>query len=185
MMKAVRTIGIAAAVMILAPVCGAAQSQLPTDTLLKGKTQLGFAVTPEVKLSRMNGEFAALAGCSFGLVMKPSFLFGVAGYGKITDIFTHGYMGYGGIILEYSMDPHRLVHYSIGGLLGAGNAAAAPSPFFVAEPQGRVNVNVAPWFRLGFGGGYRFIGGARCANSSLRGPTASITLMFGSLISNP
>jgi hypothetical protein len=185
MINAARTIGIAAVVMILTPVYAAAQSQQPTDALLKGKTQLGFTVAPEVKLSRMNGEFAALAGCSFGLVMKPSFLIGVAGYGKITDIFTHGYMGYGGIILEYSMDPHRLVHFSIGGLLGAGNAAASPSPFFVAEPQGRVNVNVTPWFRLGFGGGYRFIEGARCANSSLRGPTASITLMFGSLISNP
>jgi hypothetical protein len=185
MMKAIRTVVLTAIVMIWTPIYAAAQSQQPTDTLVKGKTQLGFAVTPEVKLSRMNDEFAALAGCSFGLVMKPNFLIGVAAYGKITDLSSHGYMGYGGILLEYFKNPHRLVHYSIGGLLGAGNAAVSPSPFFVAEPQGRVNVNITPWFRLGFGGGYRFIGGARCANSSLRGPTASITLMFGSLVSNP
>ena len=185
MINAARRIGIATAVIILTATYAAAQSQPPADTLLKGKTQLGFAIAPEVKLSSMNGEFAALAGCSFGLVIKPSFIIGVAGYGKITDIFTDGYMGYGGVVLEYSVNSHRLVHYSIGGLMGAGNAAGSPSPFFVAEPQGRIDVNVTRWFRLGFGGGYRFIAGAQRCNSLFRGPTASILLMFGSLSRNP
>jgi hypothetical protein len=68
---------------------------------------------------------------------------------------------------------------------GAGNAAGSPPPFFVAEPQGRINVNVTGWFRLGFGGGYRFIAGAQSGNASFRGPTAGIILMFGSLSRNP
>jgi hypothetical protein len=184
MINAAGRIGIAAAALILTATYAAAQPQ-PADTLLKGTTQLGFAIAPEVRLSSMNGEFAALAGCSFGLVIKPSFILGVAGYGKITDIFTNGYMGYGGIVLEYAIDSHRLVHYSIGGLMGAGNAAGSPSPFFVAEPHGRITVNVTGWFRLGFGGGYRFIAGAQGGNASFRGPTASIMLMFGSLSRTP
>jgi len=175
-----------AAVMInWAAVCAVAQSQQPTETLLKGKTQLGFAVSPEIKFTKMNGEFAVLAGGSLGLMVKPSFLLGVGGYGKITDIFSNGYMGYGGFILEYFKDPRRMVHYSVGGLLGAGYAQAYPFPFVVAEPQARVSLNVTRWFRLGFGGGYRFVAGARCANPSLRGPTASIMLMLGGLSRNP
>jgi len=181
MINITRRLVIAAFIINWAAVCASAQSQQPTETLLKGKTRLGVAFSPEIKFSKMNGEFAVLAGGSLGLMVKPSFLVGVGAYGKITDIFTNGYMGYGGFVLEYSADPHRLVHYTIGGLLGAGYAQAYPSPFFVGEPQGRVSLNVTRWFRLGFGGGYRLVAGARCANSWLRGPTASVVLTFGSL----
>jgi len=181
MTKVTRSLVMTAVMINCAAVFAIAQPQEPTETLLKGKTQLGFAVSPEMKFSKMNGEFAVLAGMSFGLVVKPNFLIGVAGYGKVTDIFTQGYMGYGGFILEYSKDPHRLVHYSIGGLVGAGYAQAYPFAFFVAEPQARVSLNLTRWFRLGFGGGSRFVAGAECASPWFRGPTANIMLMFGGL----
>jgi hypothetical protein len=50
------------------------------------------------------------------------------------------------------------------------------SSFFVAEPELNVMLNVSQKFRLSFGGGYRFIGGADGLNERLEGFTASAAL---------
>jgi hypothetical protein len=48
--------------------------------------------------------------------------------------------------------------------------------FFVAEPEASVMLNITETFRIGFGGGYRFIGGAGRMGDRLDGFTASATL---------
>jgi hypothetical protein len=50
------------------------------------------------------------------------------------------------------------------------------SSFFVAEPELNLMLNISQKFRLSFGGGYRFIGGADGLNESLDGFTASAAL---------
>jgi len=164
--------------MLLATVLAHAQSQQKTETVIKGKKELGFIVSPEVKFSRINGKFANFVGANIGLVVKPDFFIGVGGYGRPTETSSNQ-MGYGGLVLQYTLRPHRIIHYSIGGLLGAGSAQFCPKTFFVAEPQVTASVNVTEWLRVGFGGGYRFIGNTGWANSLLRGPSANITLGFG------
>ena len=75
----------------------------------------------------------------------------------------------------------------IGGLVGSGWAQKLwfipgwknDHSFFVAEPQATVSVNVASWFRLGFGGGYRFAAQSDRHHANLSGPTANIVLSFG------
>jgi hypothetical protein len=47
--------------------------------------------------------------------------------------------------------------------------------FFVAEPEASVMLNITEKFRIGFGGGYRFIGGAGRIGDRLDGFTASVT----------
>lgn len=164
--------------MLLATALVRAQSPQGTETVIKGKKQLGFIVIPEVKFSRVNGKFANFVGANMGLVVKPDFFIGLGGYGRPTET-SSAQVGYGGLVLQYTLRPHKLIHYSIGGMLGAGSAQLCPKTFFVAEPQVTASVNVTEWFRVGFGGGYRFIGNTGWANSLLRGPSANVTLGFG------
>ena len=48
--------------------------------------------------------------------------------------------------------------------------------FFVAEPEVNLNLNITENLRIGFGGGYRFIGGAGRINDRLDGFTANAAL---------
>jgi hypothetical protein len=50
------------------------------------------------------------------------------------------------------------------------------SSFFIVEPEVDVNVNISETFRLSFGGGYRFIGGAGALSDRLEGFTANVAL---------
>jgi hypothetical protein len=50
----------------------------------------------------------------------------------------------------------------------------------VAEPQANASFTFTNWLRLGVGAGYRLIGGASGLESRFRGPTASVSLQFGS-----
>ena len=48
--------------------------------------------------------------------------------------------------------------------------------FFIAEPEANVVLNVTEMIRIGFGGGYRLIGGAGRINDRLDGWTANVNL---------
>jgi len=59
---------------------------------------------------------------------------------------------------------------------GDGFSFSRSTSFFVAEPGADVILNISETFRLSFGGGYRFIGGAGRLNDRLDGFTASAAL---------
>lgn len=73
---------------------------------------------------------------------------------------------------------------SIPGFPGFPNFPDFPFPifddinesFFVAEPEVNLNLNITEMIRIGFGGGYRFIGGAGHINDRLDGFTANAAL---------
>lgn len=154
----------------------AAAAQQDPKTLVEGKVTKSVLIAfPEVKFSAVDGRFANFVGVRGGILLNDKFLIGVGGYG-LTNVRTLPAMGYGGLVLEYTPIPHEAVTFSVGGLIGGGGANAVS--FFTAEPEARLRVNITRWFRLGFGGGYRFIGGAGCANSILRGPVATLSVEF-------
>ena len=153
-----------------------AETQQDPKTLVDGKvSKSGLIAFPEVKFSTVDGRFANFVGLRGGILLNDKFLIGAGGYG-LTNVRTLPAMGYGGLVLEYSLQPHSLVNFSVGGLVGAGGVTW--ESFFVAEPEARLRLNVTRWFRLGFGGGYRFISGAGCLNSFLRGPVATLSVEF-------
>ncbi len=164
-------------VMLLATAVAAAQSGKETEVLIKEKKPLGFAVAFDTKLSRVNDKFATLVGFQAGLVVKPNFFIGLAGYGRPSGQ-SGEQMAYGGLVLENTFRPHKLFNYSIGGFLGAGSSDLNHKTFFAAEPRVTLFINITSWFRLGFSEGYRFIGNAGWANSRLRGPWTGINLAF-------
>ena len=53
---------------------------------------------------------------------------------------------------------------------------ARETSFFIAEPEVNVILNISETFRLGVGGGYRFIGGAGRLQNRLDGFTANVAL---------
>jgi len=100
-------------------------------------------------------------------------------------------IGYGGIVLEYVVASDRVVHPSVGVLLGTGGVTLEDfsdgdridrSLFFLARPGGSLDLNITPFFRLAVGGGYRLVAGSGLRgvdDADLSGPYAEITFKFG------
>ena len=148
----------------------------PTKTLVENKvTKNALIAFPEIKFSTIDGKFANFVGLRGGILLNDKFLIGAGGYG-LTNVSRLPAVGYGGLVLDYAPYSRDLVHLTVGGLIGGGGIPGIS--FFVAEPEARLRVNITRWFRISFGGGYRFIGGAGCANSALRGPVATFSTEF-------
>ena len=169
---------VVSAILLVAVMPPASAQEKPETEALVSDVDNGYMVAVETKLTTVNDRFANFLGVYGGWVIGHKFLLGVGGYGKTTGIHEIQ-MGYGGLVLEYYVNPHRLVNFSVKGLIGGGSASWGwDDPFFVAEPEGKVILNITDWFRLGAGGGYRFVRGSYC-NDKLSGFTANIQLMFG------
>ncbi len=166
--------------LALAAICSStliAQETRKPEVLLQ-EPHHGFVVGADNKFSKINGEFANFFGVYGGWLINHQFMIGLGGYGKTTDV--HYQMGYGGFVLEYFINPNRLWNLSVKGLLGAGSSSRAwDDPFFVAEPEVKVMLNLTEWMRLGGGVGYRFVAGAPWHDRDLSGVSASVDLKFG------
>jgi hypothetical protein len=214
---------------------GAFAQSSSTQTLTAGGVDQGFLVAPDFKFTEVDGEFANLAGAYGGWLIDKKLLLGGGGY-YLTTGANDLSMAYGGFVVEYFINPSRLVNFSVKGLVGGGNANVSafrgnfprfpdkmpfdidpvlqqlgnrfgsqgrgpgfPSDFrfsnlpgfrfadldpieesfFIAEPEANVILNISERFRLGFGGGYRFIGAAGRLNNRLDGFTANVSLKIG------
>lgn len=176
--SAARTLSALVILVLMTASSAFAQDETKTEALVDDLDN-GYMVALETKLSEVNGRFANFLGVYGGWLIGHKFLLGGGLYGKTTGIH-HMQMGYGGLVLEYYFNPNKLVNFSVKGLIGGGSASWRwDDPFFVAEPEGKVTLNVTEWFRLGVGGGYRFVR-ASYNNDVLSGPTANIQLKFGS-----
>ena len=204
----------------LASTTAHAQTSTSTETLLDGDVDSGFLIAPDFKLTEIGGDFASLGGAYGGWVLDRKLLLGGGVY-TLIDGGDGAEMTYGGGVVEYFVNPTKVVNLSFRGLVGGGNATlggpfrgddldredfdasglgrrpgddfARPfgrfpdgnfeppdrnlsSSFFIAEPEANLNLNITKLLRLGFGGGYRFIGGARNLDDRLGGPFASVAL---------
>jgi hypothetical protein len=163
--------------LLLAPTALAQEESKPE--VLLDNIENGYFFAVENKFSEIGGDFANFVGVYGGWLINHKLLLGAGGYGKTTDVDWFE-MGYGGFVLEYFVNPNRLVNFSAKGLVGGGGASHLwDDSFFVAEPEARMTLNVTEWFRLGFGVGYRWTAGS-CRNSDLSGWTASVAAKFGS-----
>ena len=153
-----------------------AQEESKQEVLVEG-LENGWYVAGSVKFSEVDGRFANFVGPYGGWLINHKFLLGGGGYGLTNQRGLE--MGYGGLVLEYFINPSSLVNVSVKGLIGGGSTSWNwEDPFFVAEPEVKVNLNVTEFFRIGFGGGYRFVSGNR-HDDRLRGPSATVDLKFG------
>ncbi len=176
------------------------------ETLISGDITSGGYGGPVLTYSRILGHDTLFFGGKGGWLVNHHFVLGAAGYGLTTRVpvpagapdigeelqteFT-----YGGVWLEYIFLPDKLVHGSIGTLLGGGgvsysrilrtqrqNREVENDVVLAAEPVISAELNLSPFLRMSLGAGYRFVGSVDLTGlrqEDLSGFTASVMLKFG------
>lgn len=136
------------------------------------------------------GHAVSLGGGGFGLVSRhrvPDPDFGKPG----VDYYAQ--TGYGGFEIEYYNRTHRLVHFTLSAMIGVGGIGISrdiedeevygdDQSYFLSEPSANLELNVASFFRLAAGIGYRLTSGIDNAgfdDGHFSGLTGKLTLKFG------
>jgi hypothetical protein len=172
------------------------------ETLIGSEFHSGGYGGPEVRIGPMLGTSGVFVGGRGGWVINHTFMIGGGGYGLVNDVrvkdITIGgqpaYLGfgYGGMCLEFTGNSEKLIHYTIGVMIGGGGVEYRDSLYnfkdhnwdavFVLEPSLGVEMNVTNFFRLGLGASYRYVSGVNTfglTNKELSDATGTITLKFG------
>ncbi|MBN1895347.1 hypothetical protein JW906_12670 [bacterium] len=171
------------------------------ETLISDHFDSGFFGGPVWKGTLMNGKAGLLSGGRGGWIINHTFVIGGGGYDSMWDVRTDRtsvngktlYLGmeYGGLELEYIHRSARMIHYTVYALFGSGkirlrehdpNRDSENDGFLVADAAVNAEINIAGWFRLGIGGGYRLVYGIEAEgldNGDIGGPSACLTLKFG------
>lgn len=148
----------------------------------------------DLKVGDFKGERALLMGAYGGFIINRRYLFGLAGYGLVTDVQFEGTVpgeaitkplnlhgGYGGVLIGLTIAPRELIHISIPVILGAGSVEVSDedffvnnpadseftvesSAFFIVEPGIELEFNITNYFRIGTGVTYRHFAGTELAN---------------------
>ncbi len=185
-----------------------AQTDKQMQTLFdKGEITYGGYGGTRVAFSSFAGHDTWLVGGRGGAIFNNSFVIGGAGYGivnspKFVNVVENevAYLegGYGGMLLEYILMPHKLVHLSFPLVIGAGGLLYSDTPatggtdigqsilantaFFVVEPGVELELNVVKFMRLSVGATYRYASGIDLPNTSstaFNGLSGTFSLKFG------
>ena len=172
------------------------------ETLISGPVDHGGFGGPSIKVADINGKTAFLMGGYGGWFINHAFMIGGGGYGMVNDLKApfevdgktlYYELGYGGLMFEYVDNSHRLFHFTVNTLVGAGELSYrskndaifekyADDTFFVLEPSFNVELNVTTHFRVGLGVSYRYIDGLDIAGTTeeeLSGVSANLNFKFG------
>jgi hypothetical protein len=183
-------------------------------TLFNNSEGIGWWVSPDFEWTQFDGADAFLGGLSGGIIISHSFSLGLAGYGIMNsqslsysgindtaDVYLYG--GYGGLKIEFRLNPLKMVHVAFPLLIGGGGAAYSTwghddwyhnmnpedmdytyawDSYFVIEPGVVLGINLLRFMRLDAGVSYRYAPGLelpRTSSSLLNGFGANISLKFG------
>lgn len=130
--------------------------------------------------TQVGGKAGIQMGGSLVWLKNKRWGFGLAGYAvqrgvERDPVLSGDYRlagGYGGVLIEYTLNPSKRVHFSFPLMMGGGgltymqrgqtvlNPADLPSEdtqaFFAAETSANVEVNIMKYLKAGFGIGYRY-----------------------------
>jgi hypothetical protein len=176
------------------------------ETLVADEVVSGGFGGPVVLYSRVRGHDAFFLGGRGGWIANHRVVLGGGGFGMMSRVpappgalgggenLRLGF-GYGGLWLEYIFLPHKLIHASLGTLLGVGGASytrihdvldesseVESDGVFVADPTLCIELNVFRYMRIDVGAGYRFVGGLELSgldHQALNGFTGTVQLKFG------
>lgn len=187
------------------------RSQTISDTLFAGEVTHGGYGGPVLKYSNVAGQNAWFFGGRGGWLINRRVTLGGGGFGMtnrvpaplraqdgvgVEDTLQ---FGYGGLMLELHGRPTKLINGTMTLFAGGGGVTifdeqidgpmngyygtpARNDAVFVFEPEIMVNLNIASFFRLGVGGGYRWVRGLHLdgvENKDFTAPTATVMLKFG------
>ena len=164
--------------------------------------KLGLYVAPEYQYFNAANTYSSARGISGMFLINERLALGASGYhvqnftpkALNNDALRMQY-SYGGGKIEYTIAPHRLVHFSIPVLIGAGMARVDSlgsfgrfndwndggrrgrgnngnqNPFFLVQPGVRVEANLFRFAKLYVGADYRLVAGS----SSVSYPSGTTT----------
>lgn len=201
---------LAASLLLLAPPAALAQEEHPPtvkpepepEVLLGGTGHDGGWGAPVAEVTTVRDRAAVLLGGRGGWLLDGRLTLGGGGFALVTPVpappgagkpgeLLELQMGYGGVWVEYTISPLRLLHASVGTLIGGGGVSlnwqgggsyGSGTSFFVTEPAVVAELNLAKHVRLDVGGAYRWIFGARMAGLSsadVAGFSALVAVKFG------
>jgi hypothetical protein len=160
------------------------------QTIFNQTSPVGWWIAPEFSYTMIDEKSVGLAGISGGIIINHNFSIGLAGIGIMTnnnlkfsgivdtaDVYLYG--GYGGLILEYRINPLNPVNIAFPLVIGGGGAAFSTwgpdtwnnsnndpddeiynwDSYFIIEPGVMIGINLLKFMRLDVGVSYRFIQG--------------------------
>ena len=128
---------IAAVVMLLLPMVAAAQTT--QGPLVLERLHSPFVVTPDYKITDIDGDTGQLAGAYAGKLLGD-ILFVGGGFYWLVDGDHGEEMRYGGLVLGWSMPAGRVVRFGARGLVGFGTATLGVDGQLIGEPRGRLSL---------------------------------------------
>lgn len=149
--------------------------------------------TAAYNFSSFNGDdWTLIRGGMGGVELNRNLFLGWGGYETRDEIptdvgTTSANLRYNGPVVSFSPNSTKLIHPRFTFLTGRGKASltegdAGTDRMFVFQPSAGLEINVFQWFRVGFEGGYRFVGESTKLNltsGDLSAPFAQIELRFG------
>jgi len=192
-------------VAVLVFLSSVVSAQNNSQTLFENTPEIGFYVSPGLQVGPVAGETAGFAAFKGGVTFAQQFTVGGM-YSFSFNEFTPSvetdqdmYMDVqlGGLLLEYTLSPSKLFHFTFPLAVGAGeiqmdwkesspnynNDMLSEDNFFFVEPGAMLEMNVAKYVRLNAGLTYRLVPGGVDYRSydaaDISGLTASFGLKFG------
>jgi hypothetical protein len=193
--------------LFIAAAVALAASAFAEDQVLFGdviKDSGGFGA-PVFGATAIGGEWGFFSGGRGAWVVNHKCCFGGGGYsvdvalepGNENDVEPRLDLGMGGFEFEYVAFSDKVVHFTVGALVGAGGVTFQDLPrdvettdmVFVGKPAASVELNLVKWLRLDLGGGYRYVTGVDADkfasygrdfdDQDFCGPDAYVTVKFG------
>jgi hypothetical protein len=160
-------------------------------TLVHGEPSNGGFGAVVFKGSGVNDQFAGFFGARGAWMIDHVFGLGVGGYvmGGGVDVERPAGMRsldmwYGGAEIEFISGWSQVYHFTFLTLVGGGSLGleGESDGIYAVEPELNLEVNVNSFFRLDFGGGYRFIWDVdipELSNGDLSQFFGQVSLKFG------
>lgn len=176
-------------------------------TLFSNPTHIGWWVSPDFMYTQYDGNDVFQGGLSGGVILNHNFSLGIGGYGIMNsnnldydNVFPNEtaylYGGYGGLKVEYRLNPDAVVHVAFPLLMGGGalmygkdlytdpdeHEDYISDEFFLFEPGVMMGVNLIKFMRLDIGATYRFTSGFELptvGSDFMNGVSGVVSLKFG------
>lgn len=160
-------------------------------TLVRGETNYGGFGALVFKGSGVNDEFAGFFGARGAWMVDHVFAIGAGGYVMGGGVDVQRPSGaqsldfwYAGAEIEFISGWSQVYHFTILTLIGGGELGleGESDGVWTVEPELNLEINVTSYFRLNFGGGYRFVWGVdypELTNGDLSQFFGQVSLKFG------
>ncbi len=161
-----------AGILALALTAGAEK----VESLVNNEAPARFFFRPELAVTDLGDSTSELAGLQVGVSVDRALYIGVGGRALVNSIDAGpafkdvgaGDFWYAGLTVEYTFLSEKLVHGSIGALVGGGKldvegeagGAKENANLFVAEGGPNLLFNLTQSTELGLGVGYRYVNGS-------------------------